>query len=83
MQVFDLQPDNNGKRFAEAGAFQDSKFTFEEGPDSSSILLGPNFMKCALYQLSPPEVLSSFLFITRLLHLSSLPTANLWLHLHT
>ncbi|KAL1821628.1 hypothetical protein ACET3Z_016497 [Daucus carota] len=64
-QVFDLQPDNNGKRFAEAGAFQDSKFMFEEGPDSSSVLFGPNFMKCALYQLSPPEDLTLAMSLLR------------------
>lgn len=56
-----MQPDSNGKKFAEAGAFQDSKFTFDKGPDSSSVLFGAKFMECALYQLSPPEVYSSVL----------------------
>ncbi|KAL8131381.1 methyl jasmonate esterase 1-like [Apium graveolens] len=64
-QVFDLQPDSNGKRFAESGAFKDSKFTFDEGPDSSSVLFGPNFLESLLYQLSPAEDLTLALSLIR------------------
>lgn len=51
--------------FTELGMYEDSTFTFDQGPDgpATSVLFCPKFLASRFYQLSPAEVIKySFLF---------------------